>query len=390
LQQSTDGYILRFTPDSQFLLVDDNQARLHLMNLETHKDDHIFAGHHGLVWDTSFTPDSRRLATVGQDHTIRVWDTQAGREILRFDEKSLPTAVAFSPDGLRLVTVSSNHVHFWDAALFATTPDKPNWLFYGVRGNYLSGIEDWPEAIKDYTQSLALGGDAGYLRLKRGYANAALGNSAAAEDDLKSALSVDPTNPSTIEDLYSLLLGEGRLPECRTITAQYEDLASKQSNNQTTNTAGWLFSLTPTDDTHAEELVKSMRSAVEHSPDDYDLRSTLGSVLYRSGKYQDAISTLRKGMDLKKLNANETAEGASIDHDQDGTALDWVFLSMSYCKLHDIPNAKKWLKQVSDKIERINHDPMYEDPNWNWQWDQSTQLKVLYDEATTLVEHSSL
>ena len=38
-------------------------------------------GHHGAIYCVTFSPDGKRLATAGQDHTGRIWDAETGRLI---------------------------------------------------------------------------------------------------------------------------------------------------------------------------------------------------------------------------------------------------------------------------------------------------------------------
>ena len=48
----------------------------------------------------AFSPDGRRLATGGEENTVKIWDVQTGRELhtLRGHNGDV-YAVAFSPDG---------------------------------------------------------------------------------------------------------------------------------------------------------------------------------------------------------------------------------------------------------------------------------------------------
>jgi eukaryotic-like serine/threonine-protein kinase len=60
-------------------------------------------GHTARILKVGFSPDARRLVSVSEDHTIRVWDLETGREIRRLDlpgdYRMLTANVAFSPDG---------------------------------------------------------------------------------------------------------------------------------------------------------------------------------------------------------------------------------------------------------------------------------------------------
>src|SRR5262249_17895961 len=67
----------------------------------------IFLGDHRSVFRVAFSPDGQRLATVGEEPTVKVWDLAACREF-RILKSYTPApqeraGLAFSPDGQRLV-----------------------------------------------------------------------------------------------------------------------------------------------------------------------------------------------------------------------------------------------------------------------------------------------
>lgn len=92
------------------------------------KERHTLSGHAGYVWNVTFSPDGRYLASGSWDSTIKVWDLKA----LENDPKAEPATLrghigsiyglAFSPDGRRLATGSGyarhGEVKVWDASLW--------------------------------------------------------------------------------------------------------------------------------------------------------------------------------------------------------------------------------------------------------------------------------
>jgi WD40 repeat protein len=106
-----------YSPDGTRLASAGDDKTVRVWDAETGHEKLSLKGHVDLIWGVAYSPDGKRIASAGKDNTVRVWDAKAGQ--LAFSLKGhagQARCVAFSPDGTRIATASTDTtVRLWDA-----------------------------------------------------------------------------------------------------------------------------------------------------------------------------------------------------------------------------------------------------------------------------------
>jgi WD40 repeat protein len=127
LAVTNDGDLLAAAGDADR---DEDEPVIQLYRPLTHRTVGQLRGHTGLaVYDLSFAPDGKRLASAGRDGTVRVWDVGGMQEraVFRPEKDPRPTShepgarairgVSFGSDGLSLVSGGEDGaVRLWSFA----------------------------------------------------------------------------------------------------------------------------------------------------------------------------------------------------------------------------------------------------------------------------------
>jgi len=142
----------RITQDGELLLSCSEDGTAKLWERQSGNCVCVFIGHTRGVRGGCFSPQFSahtpgRVATIGFDRTLRVWDGRTGQELHRLDCEHMMYACQWAPDGRTIVTATE------DGAVAVWNPDhtKPNLpadkaLLFEFRGGHRRGGYEHPVA----------------------------------------------------------------------------------------------------------------------------------------------------------------------------------------------------------------------------------------------------
>ena len=104
------GSQVAWHPDGTLLAVGCDDRNIHLWNVRTKKQQAILQGHQTAPFAVGFAANGDIFVSWAWDGTTRLWDTWAGRELVRF----AGAAYAMSRDGRWLAGEPAYNVHRWE------------------------------------------------------------------------------------------------------------------------------------------------------------------------------------------------------------------------------------------------------------------------------------
>lgn len=123
-----------FSPDGGRIVSAGNNRTLRVWDTQTGRERRTLRGHTGWVACAAFSPDGRAILSGGHDGTVRLWDAAAGTQLMTLRGHAGPVAsLSVSPDGGRIISAGWDRtVRLWDttsgctaALAAASVPQQP-------------------------------------------------------------------------------------------------------------------------------------------------------------------------------------------------------------------------------------------------------------------------
>ncbi|MGL4498464.1 MAG: hypothetical protein ACRCU2_05320, partial [Planktothrix sp.] len=105
---------IAFSPDSKTLASVSDDNTIKLWNVETGKEIHSLTGHQGGISSIAFSPEGKTLASVSGD-TIKLWNVETGQEIHSLTEHlGGISSIAFNQNSKTMVFVIGDTIKLWN------------------------------------------------------------------------------------------------------------------------------------------------------------------------------------------------------------------------------------------------------------------------------------
>ncbi len=153
---------------------------------------------------------------------------------------------------------------------------------------------------------------------------------------------------------------------CRTMLKQFGDTKTVAEGHWVV----WTCLLGPEAVDDYAPVVRLAEQAVEADPTSEPYLKTLGAILYRAGRAEQAVKRLTEA---NKLIEDQDTESRS------SPAFTWYFLAMAHHKFEHDAEAKKWLGKATEWTDKVLRE--HENRTTHVPWNRRLTLKVLKKEA---------
>jgi WD40 repeat protein/tetratricopeptide (TPR) repeat protein len=228
------------------------------------------------------------------------------------------------------------------------------------------------QAAEDITLAIKRGAGGWKVWLDRGQAHASLHQWDRAAADYLKAVELGASSDRALSAHAILRLGVGDEKGYRRTCADLLERFGKTENQKIANNVAWVCSYAPDAVPDLTPAVELAAKVARSHPKKYAVLNTEGAILFRAGKYAEAVA---------RLNA------ACKEHPRGGGPFDYLLLALAHHRLKHDGEARDRLKEGL-RLTELAEEGKLDDPTLPMPlfWIQRLELQILRREAEKVVE----
>jgi serine/threonine protein kinase/WD40 repeat protein len=323
------------------------------------------------IGTAAFTRDGRLMAVHHADGRVPLIEPATGRAVATLDPPPgaprLIQSLAFGPDGRHLAAGTSEGViQLWDLGLLRAE--------LSARGLDWSGPPlppGGPGEMAEGAPTARLEGVEWFTPARLGAEHADAGRWDEAASAYAQATSLGPDDRTVWYRHLLLRLKQGDRDGYRRGCAAARARLAGQTGRLAINELAWYCVLGPEAVPDFDALIGPVAAWASAHPDDSSVQNTLGALLCRAGRFEEASAAL---------------DTAIRRHGGGGTAFDHLFLALSCHRLGRHDESRRWLARADDWIRLARAGQVgLPDIDAPLPWEVHLELDLLRREADTLV-----
>jgi len=247
--------------------------------------------------------------------------------------------------------------------------DSNNGSVWFQRGSIYADLKQWDKAAADFSKAIELEPDNHHRWSGRANTYFQMERWDEAIADLTKAIELEPGNSYYWYHLALAELGSGNVKRYRSTCVTMLSLFEGTDDPTSTHWMAWTCVLAPDAVEDFDRVVELAEFTVEKGGKTDQNRNTLGAILYRAGRLEDAVEKL-----TELTNTWDQTEQLSTPI---SPAYTWFLLAMAHQQLGNSDEAKIWF----DKAVQRSQEELQGAPSWNRQ----LTLQLFRQEAAQLL-----
>jgi tetratricopeptide (TPR) repeat protein len=235
---------------------------------------------------------------------------------------------------------------------------------------YYDHVKDYAKALQDYSAAIELDPNFTEAWYSRGLAHGALGQFDKAAFDFAEAVELGWNRAHNWYRKALAELGSGNVEKYRQSCATILERFGQTKEPYAAHWAAWTCVLAPNAVEDVGQAVKLAEQGAGRDDKSDRYVSTLGAILYRAGRFEQAVEQFSKLTD--KWDAGKELPTRT------SPAYTWFFMAMAHHRLGHPEEASTWLGKAVERAEK----EIASDASWN----RKLTLRLLRTEAESMIK----